>query len=142
MIVADMPALLETLLRSEAPGSPLRRYMVITGSFYVLFGLGLLAWPQQLQVVLGEPAFAGGEQNLMRLVGLLVVVIGTFQVISGRADQRTAIATSIVLRLVPVPIVLVVLGASGVFPRATYAFAVIDPVLAAGAWHFLARARP
>jgi hypothetical protein len=114
--------------------------MVITGSFYVLFGLGLLAWPQQLQVVLGEPAFVGREQDTMRLVGLLVGVIGTFQAISGRANQRSAIATTIVLRLVPVPIVLAVLAAQGAFPRATYAFAVIDPVLAAGAWYFLARA--
>jgi energy-converting hydrogenase Eha subunit E len=90
--------------------------------------------------VLGEAPFVGHEEGLIRLAGLLVVVIGTFQTISGRADQRSAIATSIVLRCSVVPVALIVLGASGVFPRALYAFAVIDPVLAAGAWGYLSAA--
>jgi hypothetical protein len=75
----------------------------------------------------------------MRVIGLTVVVIGWLYLFGGRSGARQFIAASVVDRLVFVPAVLITLAAAGVFPRLFLTFAVLDALLAVGAWTLLAR---
>jgi LPXTG-motif cell wall-anchored protein len=52
------------------------------------------------------------------------------------------VAASIVDRLLFVPLVLVPLALTGVFPHLLLSFAILDASLALGAWALLRRKRP
>jgi hypothetical protein len=52
------------------------------------------------------------------------------------------VAASIVDRLLFVPLVLVPLALTGVFPHLLFSFAILDASLALGAWALLRRERP
>jgi len=89
--------------------------------------------------VFREPAFAGHEQALMRVIGLTVVVIGWLYFFGGRSGARQFIAASVIDRLIFVPAVLIPLSIAGVFPRLFLTFTLLDALLAIGAWVLLAR---
>jgi hypothetical protein len=100
----------------------------------------LVVWPGVIQTVFREPAFVGHEQALMRVIGLTIVVIGWLYFFGGRSGSRQFVTASVVDRLVFVPAVLIPLTVAGVFPHLFLTFAVLDGVLAIGAWG-TARAR-
>jgi hypothetical protein len=75
----------------------------------------------------------------MRVVGLTLLVIGWLYVFGGRTGAASITASSVVDRLIFVPTVLVPLALAGVFPNSLLAFAVLDPLLAIGAWLLMRR---
>ena len=84
-----------------------------------------------------DPAFAGHEEGLIRVIGMTVAVIGWLYLFGGRSGARQIIAASVVDRLVLVPAVLVPLAIAGVFPHLLMTFAILDPLLGIGAWALL-----
>src|SRR5262249_52090654 len=93
------------------------KYTALNGIGYLTMGTLLIVWPGVAQTIFREPPFAGHEQALMRVIGLTVVVIGWLYLFGGRSGTRQFIVASIIDRLVFVPVVLVPLSVSGVFPR-------------------------
>jgi hypothetical protein len=122
--------------------TPASKYTVWNGVGYLAGGMVLIVWPDVTQALFRDPAFAGQEEALMRLVGLTVVVIGWLYVFGGRSGSRQVVAASIVDRLVFVPLVLVPLALTGVFAHLLLSFAILDVSLALGAWALLRRERP
>ena len=116
------------------------RFTSACGFFYLLSGLMLLVWPDLLQVVYRDPPFAGQERSLIKVIGMMLAIIGWFYVFGGRTGGRQFVAASVLDRLVLVPIVLVPIAMSGTFPKALFAFAIIDPLLALIAWRLLSKA--
>ena len=79
------------------------------------------------------------EAALFRIVGMTVMVIGWLYLFGGLSGGRRIVAASVLDRVVLVPLVLVPLAVTGVFPHFLMAFAVLDPTLALGAWLLLRR---
>jgi len=75
----------------------------------------------------------------MRVIGLTIVVIGWLYFFGGRSGARQFVAASVVDRLIFVPVILIPLALAGVFVRLFLTFAIIDALLALGAWALLAR---
>ena len=115
------------------------KYTALNGIGYLTMGTLLIVWPGVAQTIFREPPFAGHEQALMRVIGLTVVVIGWLYLFGGRSGTRQFIVASIIDRLVFVPVVLVPLSVSGVFPRLFVTFTILDVLLALGAWVLLLR---
>lgn len=132
-------SLLATLMETPGRLSTSSRYTVFNGWIYVSAGVLLIAWPGMLQAIFMERAFIGHEEALMRVVGLTLVVIGWLYYFGGRTGARSVTAASVVDRLIFVPAVLLPLGLAGVFPHLFVAFAILDPVLAIGAWLLMRR---
>jgi len=127
-------------LRHKPPGLTVAsKYTALNGIGYLVVGVILIVWPGVTQTLFREPAFAGHEQALMRVIGLTVVVIGWLYIFGGRSGARQFIAASVIDRLIFVPAVLIPLAMAGVFPRLFLTFTIIDVLLAIGAWAFLAR---
>jgi hypothetical protein len=84
-----------------------------------------------------ETAFIGREEGLVRVVGMMLTIIGWFYFFGGRTGARQIVAASIIDRVILVPVVLVPLALIGVFPKLMFSFAVLDPLLAMGAWYLL-----
>ena len=85
------------------------------------------------------PPFVGREDGLVRVIGLTVVVIGWLYVFGGRSGAQQVVAASVIDRLIFVPAVLMPLALAGVFPHLLVTFAVLDVLLAIGAWILFAR---
>jgi hypothetical protein len=132
-------SLLKDLRHKPAGLTAASKYTVLNGIGYLVVGVILIFWPGVIQTVFREPAFVGNEQALMRVIGLTIVVIGWLYFFGGRSETRQFIAASVVDRLVFVPAVLIPLAIAGVFPRLFLTFAVLDAVLAIGAWALLGR---
>ena len=115
------------------------KYTALNGIGYLAVGVILIVWPGVTQTLFREPAFAGHEQALMRVIGLTIVVIGWLYIFGGRSGARQFIAASVIDRLIFVPAVLIPLAMAGVFPRLFLTFTIIDVLLAIGAWALLAR---
>lgn len=115
------------------------RFTSSCGLFYFASGLTLLAWPDLIQTIYGDPPFAGHERPLVRVIAMLLAIIGWFYFFGGRTGGRQFVAATVVDRIVLVPIVLIPIAVSGTFPRVMSVFAVLDPVLAIIAWRLLAR---
>src|SRR6516162_1843891 len=115
------------------------KYTALNGIGYLVVGAILIVWPGVTQTVFREPAFAGHEQALMRVIGLTVVVIGWLYFFGGRSGARQFIAASVIDRLIFVPAVLIPLSIAGVFPRLFLTFTLLDALLAIGAWVLLTR---
>ena len=111
----------------------------LNGIGYLGVGAILIVWPGVTQTVFREPAFAGHEQALMRVIGLTVAVIGWLYFFGGRSGARQFIAASVIDRLIFVPAVLIPLAIAAVFPHLFFTFTIIDALLAIGAWLLLAR---
>lgn len=133
-----------SLLRdlSEAPASLASgsRFTSFSGVFYMATGLLFLAWPGAVQQLFLEPAFAGREEALVRVLGMTVAIIGWLYFFGGRTGGRQFVASTVFDRLILVPIVLIPTAAAGVFPHVMLAFAIIDPILACVAWYLLSGA--
>jgi hypothetical protein len=69
----------------------------------------------------------------------MLVVIGWLYVFGGRSGAKQAVASSVIDRLIFVPAVLLPLVVAGVFPHLFLTFAILDPLLAIGAWVLLSR---
>src|SRR5262245_61047524 len=105
-------------LRHKPPGFTVAsKYTALNGVGYLVVGAILIAWPGITQTLFREPAFAGHEEALIRVIGLTIVVIGWLYLFGGRSGTRQFIAASVIDRLVFVPMVLVPLTIAGVFPR-------------------------
>jgi hypothetical protein len=132
-------SLIKDLLEKSPNLSAGSKYTVVNGLLYLGMGALLIVWPGAIQTLFMDPAFAGHEEALFRVIGLTVVVIGWLYVFGGRSGARQAVASSVVDRLVFVPVVLVPLAISGVFPHFLVALAILEPTLAIGAWVLLGR---
>jgi hypothetical protein len=115
------------------------KYTVFNG--FVYFGLGvlLILWPGAIQTLLGERPFVGDEQGLMRVIGMAVAIIGYYLLVGGRAGSRQTTAASVIDRLTIVPLVLLPLAITGVFPRLLVAIVIVDICLAISTWLLLNR---
>lgn len=117
------------------------KFNVLNGVLYFSAGMLLILWPGAVQVLLGEAEFVGNEASLVRVVGMAVAVIGWLYFFGGRSGSRQFSAASVLDRVILVPLVLVPIALSGVFPTLFIAFAILDPVLGLTAWYLLVRER-
>jgi hypothetical protein len=130
---------LAALAATPAGGlSPLCRYVVANGWFYLVVGLSLLALPTAVTEAAFLAELDGYEPGLVRVLGLTLAVIGWFYVMGGRTGATSFALATVVDRLL-VPFVLFPLALTGAVPAAgVLPIAVIDPILALGAlaiWH-------
>src|SRR5689334_11929180 len=105
-------------LRQKPPGLTVTsKYTALNGIGYLLVGVILIVWPGITQTLFREPAFAGHEQALVRVIGLTVVVIGWLYIFGGRSGARQFIAASVIDRLIFVPVVLIPVPSENVSAR-------------------------
>jgi hypothetical protein len=71
---------------------------------------------------------------MMRAIGLTMVVIGWLYTFGGRSGARQFAACTVIDRLIFVPLVLILLVITGVFPHLFLTLAILDPVLAIGTY--------
>src|SRR5271168_358762 len=125
----------------DKPGnlSTASKYTVWNGLLYLGTGALFIVWPGVVQTIFMDAAFVGHEGALFRAIGLTLAVIGWLYVFGGRSGARGAVAASVIDRLLFVPVVLVPLVIAGVFPHVLLTLAILDPLLAIGAWVLLGR---
>ncbi len=111
----------------------------MNGLLYLGAGILLILWPGLIQTLFLDRAFVGDEQGLIRALGLAVVVIGWLYLFGGRSGAPQIVAASVINRLTIVPVVLLLLAIAGVFPLFLVGFAIVDAVLAIGAWMLFRR---
>ena len=128
----------------ETPaGSPgaLSRYTVWNGILYMLVGAALFLAPDLVRQLLFMAPFAGYEEGYMRLVGTAVMVIGWFYIFGGRT-RADSFALATVADRIAVPALLLPLYFTGQVPAGPIlAFALVDPILALGAYLIWRRQR-
>jgi hypothetical protein len=134
-------SLLADLLEAPSSLSTASKFTSACGAFYMASGLMLLAWPGAVQVLFLDPPFEAREEALVRVLGMVLAIVGWFYIFGGRSGGRQFVASTVLDRLVLVPLVLVPTAAAGVFPHIMLTFAVLDPVLALVTWRLLARDR-
>ena len=127
------------LLEKPATLSTASTYTVMNGVLYFGTGALLIVWPNVVQTLFRDAAFAGHERALFRALGLMLVVIGWLYIFGGRSGAKQAVASSVIDRLIFVPAVLIPLAMAGVFPHLFFTFGILDPVLAIGTWLLLSR---
>jgi hypothetical protein len=132
-------SLIKDLLEKPNDLSTASTYTVMNGVLYLGTGVLFIAWPNLVQVLFRDAPFVGHERALFRVIGLMLVVIGWLYVFGGRSGARQAGASSVVDRLIFVPVVLIPSAIAGVFPHLLVALAVLDPTLGIGAWVLLSR---
>ena len=132
-------SLIKALLEKPPALTTASKYTVLNGVIYLAAGALLVVWPGIAQTLFIDPAFVGHEEGLMRVIGLTVVVIGWLYVFGGRSGARQIVAASVVDRLIFVPAVLIPVAMAGVFPHLLLTFALLDALLAVGAWILFAR---
>jgi hypothetical protein len=132
----------QALLKDPGPHTPLSRYTFFNGVFYLLFGFSLYVWPGQLQLSFGIPPYAGNEEGMVRVVGILSAVIGWFYVFGSRTRSDIFGLSTVADRLL-LPFFLLPLGFTGAIPMpVAIAMSVVDPVLGIGAYVVWRRSRP
>ena len=102
-------------------------YTAFNGVIYLTAGVLLIVWPMHRD-------FVGNERGLIRVVGMTIVVIGWLALFGARTGGRQFVAASVIDRLIFVPVVLLPLAFTGVFPHLLVAFTILDMSLAVGAW--------
>lgn len=127
------------LLEKPANLSVASKYTAMNGVFYLGTGVLLVAWPEVTQTIFMDATFVGHEAALIRVIGLTLAVIGWLYLFGGRSGARQIVAASVADRLVFVPAVLVPVALAGVFPHLLLTLAILDPLLAIGAWALLGR---
>jgi hypothetical protein len=130
---------IEDLFEKPPSLSTWSKYTAINGVLYLGTGALLVAWPGVTQTLFMDAAFVGHEGALIRVIGLTVAVIGWLYLFGGRSGARQIVAASVIDRLVFVPAVLVPLVMAGVFPHLLGTLAVLEPLLAVGAWALVGR---
>ncbi len=106
----------------------------MNGYVYLSLGALFVIWPGAVQTLFRDDEFAGREEALFRVLGMTVMVIGWLYLFGGRSGGRQTVAASVLDRWILVPIVLVPIAMAGVFPHALLTFALLDALLALGAW--------
>ena len=127
--------------RAPAPLSVGSKYTTMNGIVYLAVGLLFIVWPGAVQTLFMDRAFVGDEGGLFRVLGLTVVVIGWLYYFGGHSGSRQVVAASVIDRLIFVPVVLLPLAFTGVFPHVLVAFTLLDVSLSIGAWVLLDRTR-
>jgi len=130
-------SLIKDLLERPFDKAITSRYTVMNGLIYFGFGALVLVWPGMVQTIFRDAAFVGNEAALIRVMGMTVMVIGWLYLFGGLSGGRRIVAASVLDRVVLVPLVLLPLAITGVFPHFLLAFAVLDPMLGIGAWLLL-----
>jgi hypothetical protein len=69
-------SLIKDLLQKSPNLSAGSKYTEVNGLLYLGMGALLITWPGAIQTLFMDPAFAGHEEALFRVIGLTVVVIG------------------------------------------------------------------
>jgi hypothetical protein len=115
------------------------KYLIANGFIYLGGGVVLLVWPGAVQTLLFEPAFVGHEEGLFRVIGVALAIVGWLCLNGGRSGTRLMVAATVPDRVILVPVVLVPLAMSGVFPHFLIAIAILDPLMGIGAWLLLRR---
>jgi len=132
-------SLIKSLLERPSDLSTASAYSQINGFIYLAAGVLLIVWPGVTQTLFMDRDFVGDERGLIRAMGLAVVVIGWLYVFGARTGGRQVVAASVIDRLIFVPVVLLPLAFSGVFPHLLVAFTILDMSLAVGAWVLFSR---
>lgn len=122
------------LLETPPSLSPASKWTAMNGYLYLGLGALFILWPGVVQTIFRDEDFAAHEESLFRVIGLTVAVIGWLYLFGGRSGGRQTVAASILDRWILVPAVLVPIAMAGVFPHALLAFALLDALLALGAW--------
>jgi hypothetical protein len=130
-------SLISDLLERPGDRSITSKYTILNGVIYLGIGALVVIWPGMVQTIFRDAAFVGNEAALIRVVGMTVMVIGWLYLFGGLSGGRRIVAASVLDRVVLVPLVLVPLAITGVFPHFLLAFAVLDPMLGIGAWLLL-----
>jgi len=117
------------------PASRLSRYIVANGLLYLAIGACVYFFPtSMLEQAIQIPPMSPFEQGLLRAIGMTAAVVGWFYVIGGRTRSDSFALATVVDRLL-VPFVLLPLWLLGLGPpRLVLSFAILDPVLALGAY--------
>jgi len=131
--------LTKNLLERPANLSAASVYSAVNGVIYLTAGVLLIVWPGVMQALFMDRDFVGDERGLVRVLGLTVVVIGWLYLFGARTGGRQFIAATVIDRLIFVPVVLLPLAFTGVFPHVLVAFTILDMSLAVGAWLLLSR---
>ena len=130
-------SLLSDLIELPPGLSASTKFTSLNGILYMSAGALLLTWPSAVQTLLLDPEFVGREAELMRILGLTVAIIGWFYFFGGRSGGRQVVAATVLDRIVLVPLVLVPIAMTGVFPHMFLLFAILDPLLGLVAWYLL-----
>ena len=131
-LITDLKASPPTLAASS-------KFTSFNGFVYLAAGVLLMVWPGSVQALFRDPAFVGREAELMRVIGMTVVIIGWFYLFGGRSGGRQVVAASVLDRIILVPLVLVPTAMAGVFPHLLLTLAILDPLLGLIAWYLLAK---
>lgn len=128
--------------RPTEPLSPLARYTVANGLFYLLLGALLYAGAGPIVDLIAQLEGTGlQEVGLVRVVGMAVGIIGFFYIMGGRTNADSFGLATVADRLL-VPFLLLPLWALGELPASlALPFALLDPLLGLGAYAIWARSR-
>jgi len=132
-------SLIKYLLERSPDLSTASVYSAFNGVIYLTAGVLFILWPGVTQAILMDRDFVGDDRGLIRVVGLTVVVIGWLYLFGARTGGRQVIAASVIDRLIFVPVVLLPLAFTGVFPHLLVAITILDMSLAVGAWVLFSR---
>jgi hypothetical protein len=132
-------SLINNLLERPSNLSTASVYLAINGVIYLTIGVLFIVWPGVTQTLFMDRDFVGNERGLVHVLGLTVVVIGWLYVFGARTGGRQFIAATVIDRLIFVPLVLLPLAFTGVFPHVLVGFTILDMSLAFGAWVLLSR---
>ena len=132
-------SLINRLKEKADPLSPSSKFTVLNGVLYMIIGTLFLIWPAALQILTFARDFVGDEGAMMRVIGLTLAIIGWFYFFGGRSGGKQIVAASVLDRVILVPLVLIPLAISGVFPVLLWTFAILDPVLGLVAWYLLVK---
>jgi hypothetical protein len=137
-----MPATFIETLKDRPPElSPLARYITYNGIFYMIAGAGMFFAPKAMLELQFQTELHGYEVGLSNAVGMTLLVIGWFYVMGGRTGRASFALATIVDRAI-VPFMLVSLWLRGLAPPLmVLPFAVLDPLLAIGAYVLWQRER-
>ena len=132
--------LIRLILERPAQLSTASQFTVSNGVIYLVSGLLLLLFPDVVQILLFESEFVGREHSMTRLLGMMLAIVGWLYIFGGRSGGKQFVASTVVDRLIFVPLILLPFIFYGIFPRLLGVFAILDPLLALIAWYLLARA--
>lgn len=128
----------------ETPaGSPstLSRYTYWNGVAYLCIGAVLYLAPDLVRQLLFMAPFSGREEGYMKLLGAAVAVIGWFYMFGART-RADSFAMATVADRIAVPVLLLPLYFTGqVEAGLILVFALVDPILALGAYLIWRRQR-
>jgi hypothetical protein len=119
----------------HGPHSRLSRYIVANGLLYMAIGASIYLAPSSwLERVFVLPPLSPLEQGLLRALGSVAAIVGWFYVMGGRTRAASFCLATVVDRLL-VPFLFVPLWVLGLGPPGlVLPFAILDPVLAIGAY--------